>query len=366
MSNSKKKIIKQLREGTLTPDELKQNTDDLVKTAKDALDIDDTKAKDYVSGLVGEGDGVHEVNQEVMNDMIKQYGSKEAAEKVYYATANKQGRDPEDFHTENDERLPGTDPEVGEDKYAEYEALKQMLAADEEGTPQDVSEDGVLNEYGQSAKYDLRDENNIEEMLDGIVSILTKYMGTNSTNSASIGNDNRVIIYNLLDSGKIRETIERRLSPMNMHHGSSGREYWSNNKEAMTKHLNKYGVNDFVLKGDEDRNTPQQEQVTEEGEPTNNPVKLKADVSKLMSKLDISSIAPYLQKIDNPTEQAEVIAQFAEKIGVPKAKLSSVISQLKMAAESTLPTMSKDKLVETVVGKNSRKVIKTIKVKDIK
>lgn len=93
---------------------------------------------------------------------------------------------------------------------------------------------------------------------------------------------------------------------------------------------------------------------------TNDPVKLKNDVARLMSKLDMSSIEPYLAKIDNPTEQAEVIAQFAERIGVPKGKLSSVISQLKMVAEDI--KMTKGKLIETVTGK---KVIRTIKVKDI-
>lgn len=103
--------------------------------------------------------------------------------------------------------------------------------------------------------------------------------------------------------------------------------------------------------------------MNEEGGESNDPVKLKADVEKLMAKLDISSIAPYLAKIDNPVEQAEVIGQFAEKIGVPKAKLSTVVAQLKTVAESVRPKMTKNQLVEAVTG---RKVIKTIKVKDIK
>jgi hypothetical protein len=101
----------------------------------------------------------------------------------------------------------------------------------------------------------------------------------------------------------------------------------------------------------------------ESGEQTNDPVKLKNDVAKLMSKLDISSIAPYLAKIDNAVEQAEVIGQFAEKIGVPKAKLSMVVSQLRTVAENVEIKMTKNKLVETVTG---RKIVKTIKVKDIK
>ncbi len=191
-------------EGTVSPDELKKNTDDLVKTAKDALDLqDDSAAKDYVSGFIGED-----------NDVV----GIEA----------------------------GMNPEVGVDKYAEYKTLMTQLAAEE-------------------------------------------------------------------------------------------------------------GEQEHPLK-EEDGMNPK------EGE-TNNPVKLKADVEKLMAKLDISSIAPYLAKIDNPVEQAEVIGQFAEKIGVPKSKLSMVVAQLKIVAESNPPKMTKNQLVEAVTGRN---VIKTIKVKDIK
>ena len=80
----------------------------------------------------------------------------------------------------------------------------------------------------------------------------------------------------------------------------------------------------------------------------------------------MAAIAPYLTRIDNPAEQAEVIAQFAEKIGVPKQKLAGVVSQLRTVAESKRPTMTKDKLIETVTGKKKPRVIKTVKVKDNK
>lgn len=334
MENSKRtmKIIKglnTLKEGVVEPEQLEKNIDDLVVTTKDALDVDDEQAKDFVSGVVGEAENetgfnpvvqyhsdrtdetpfmingtkwnyvnaiypdgrkdiavyryghdlaydykwfmdnvvgrlknagdVSEVNQEVMNDMIKQYGSKEAAEKVYYATANKQDRDPENFEMkENGEDYEsvgrgvqhGIDPEVGADEYEEYRKLKDMLVKGE---------------------------------LEGDTQI------------------------------------------------------------------------------DED----------------NNPVKLKSDVAKVMAKLDMSSISPYLEKIDNPVEQAEMIAQFAEKIGVPKQRLSAVVGQLKILAKQDQgidqdaeqqieAKMSKDKLIEAVVGKKGKKVIKTVKVKDIK
>ena len=201
---SKKKIVNKLREGTVTPEQLKKNTDALVKTAKDSLDLqDDSAAKDYVSGFIGEDE--HAVGRGIES---------------------------------------GMNPEVEADKYEEYRTLMAQLAAEEGG------------------------EQPVKEI------------------------DNQ-----------------------------------------------------------------------ESGEQTNDPVKLKNDVAKLMSKLDISSIAPYLAKIDNAVEQAEVIGQFAEKIGVPKAKLSMVVSQLRTVAENVEIKMTKNKLVETVTG---RKIVKTIKVKDIK
>jgi len=185
-------------------------------------------------------------NKEVLNKFIKQYG-KEKGKQIYYATANKQDRNPETFKNEGEHDSvgrgieAGMNPEVEADKYEEYRQLMQQLASEEDEQP--VKEVSV---------------------------------------------------------------------------------------EPTTK-------------------------------PTNDPVKLKTDVAKLIEKLDMSSIAPYLDKIDNPTEQAEIIAQFAEKIGVPKGKLASVISQLKTVAENT--KMTKDELIESVTG---RKIIKTIKVKDIK
>lgn len=233
-----------IEEGVVKPDELEKNIDNLVSTAKDSLDIDDTQAKDFVSGLVGEGNVV-EVNDEVLQNFVKQYGA-EKGKQIYYATANKQDRNPETFNVdetgEDWERAGreveyGINPEAGEDEYEEYRKLKDML-----------------------------------------------------------------------------------------------------------------------IRGDDET------QIDED----NDPVKLKADVAKLMDKLDISSIAPYLQKIDNPVEQAEVIGQFAEKIGVPKAKLSAVVGQLKQVAENKDPKMTKQKLIETVTGKKGKQVIRTVKVKDIK
>lgn len=247
MANSKTKIINGLRklnEAVVEPDELEQSISDLVVTAKDELDIDDTEAKDFVSGIVGEGNVV-EVNDEVLQNFVKQYGEKKGKQ-IYYATANKQNRDPENFEVEE-----GNKQGSG---YEEYQELLNKLVNDGKG------EDGQIEE----------------------------------------GND---------------------------------------------------------------------------------PDKLKRDVAIVMDKLDMSSIAPYIKKIDNPVEQAEMIGQFAEKIGVPRTKLSAVISRLRLLSKdaehdedvqqqhSVNPLeakMTKGKLIETVKGDKVKKVIKTVKVKDIK
>lgn len=240
----------------------------------------------FMDNIVGRGKNttssqIGEVNKEVMDKFIKQYGE-EKGKQVYYATANKQDRDEKTFKvSENGDDVASRgieygsqEPEVGADKYEEYRKLMQQMAAE------DNEESGAL--------------------------------------------PNKDNPYHKDNRGKSRFS----------HKG---------------------------LEEADDAVAPEQ---------TNDPVKLKADVAKLMSKLDMSTIAPYLAKIDNPTEQAEVIAQFAERIGVPKNKLGSVISQLRTVAEAKI---TKDKLIETVNStqvenkvNSNRKIIKTIKVKNIK
>lgn len=264
MENLKKKIINKLHESD-EKNAMKKVFDTRLKDAEDIVktslgsDTPPEEVKDIAARLATESVETNEVNQEVLNKFIKQYGE-EKGKQIYYATANKQDRSPETFKNEGEHDSigrgieVGMNPEVEADKYEEYRQLMAQLAA-EEGGEQPVKEDDTI--------------------------------------------------------------------------------------------------------------APQQ---------TNDPVKLKTDVTKLMSKLDMSSIAPYLEKIDNPTEQAEVIAQFAEKIGVPRTKLNSVITQLKTVAENNT---SKNGLIETVGGKKitknelvetitGRKIIKTIKVKNIK
>lgn len=84
---------------------LKSITGDDESAKQIAADI----ASDSIKQAYNAGDDLNEYNKEVMSKMKGQYGDK-VGEKVYYATANKQDRNPETFETNED-----VDPGTGED-----------------------------------------------------------------------------------------------------------------------------------------------------------------------------------------------------------------------------------------------------------
>lgn len=85
------------------------------------------------------------------------------------------------------------------------------------------------------------------------------------------------------------------------------------------------------------------------------PNKLEADVTKLID-LIISKFSTSLAKINNPKEQSQFITRIAQEIGVPLSNLQSIVNQgINESKEST-------KTIEST----ERKIIRTIKVKDIK
>lgn len=131
MSNLRNKIKTRIAEATynFNPDEVS------IDKVVDKLDQDD------VVKLTNE-DNVDEVNQEVLDKFIKQYG-KEQGEKIYYATANKQDRDPDTFHTENEDMEGmemGFNPASGEEM--SWDDL--MAAADNGELP--ISKDDLMGE----------------------------------------------------------------------------------------------------------------------------------------------------------------------------------------------------------------------------
>jgi hypothetical protein len=99
--------------------------------------------------------------------------------------------------------------------------------------------------------------------------------------------------------------------------------------------------------------------------------KLQADVKKL-SKLIQNKFSVALSKLDKPIEQVQFLQSMANEIGVPLNKLSTLLASFKDIAKDGADTtpalaeskkMTKNQLLESLRG---RKVIKTIKAKDIK
>lgn len=107
--------------------------------------------------------------------------------------------------------------------------------------------------------------------------------------------------------------------------------------------------------GDEEFNQTESE-LTEDDTTQVNPDKLQADVQKFMDKLNLGQFDAILAKIDKPAEQAEIIAAFAERIGVPRAKLPEVLQSLRsVATESVRPKMKKSALINEVLKINKKK-----------
>ncbi len=102
------------------------------------------------------------------------------------------------------------------------------------------------------------------------------------------------------------------------------------------------------------------------GEESDEEMNIKA--KKLMDMIIKRIPSNVISTITTPIAQREVIAAFAEMIGVPRNGLSTLISGLKDMSKQEVPVaeskvITKDELMESM---NPKKVIKTIKVKDIK
>jgi hypothetical protein len=82
---------------------------------------------------------------------------------------------------------------------------------------------------------------------------------------------------------------------------------------------------------------------------------LRQDVAKFIDKLNLSQFENIIAKIDKPQEKAEIIAAFAEKIGVPRAKLGSVISTIRSLGENK-SIIRKDDLIESVKKSNDEQI----------
>ena len=103
--------------------------------------------------------------------------------------------------------------------------------------------------------------------------------------------------------------------------------------------------------------------------------KLQSDVKKLANLIK-TKFSTYLSKLDKPIEQAQFLTAMAAEIGVPLNKLNTIITSYKDIAQdggldkvstagitAERKILTKNKLIESL---KSKKVIKTIKIKDIK
>lgn len=117
------------------------------------------------------------------------------------------------------------------------------------------------------------------------------------------------------------------------------------------------------------RKTDTLNEITPTGQETDDEMNVKA--KKLMDMISKRIPETIIKTISTPIAQREVIAAFAELIGVPRNGLSSLISGLKdisKMADSQQAIAEKKIITKKQLEENLRapKVIKTIKVKDIK
>ena len=81
---------------------------------------------------------------------------------------------------------------------------------------------------------------------------------------------------------------------------------------------------------------------------------------------DNTSVQNAIKTIKTPDAKKEVIAAFAELIGVPRSGLTNLVGQIKSISKEPVGesvVITKNQLLESIKPKT---VIKTIKVKDIK
>lgn len=120
------------------------------------------------------------------------------------------------------------------------------------------------------------------------------------------------------------------------------------------------------------KDTSLTEEVPADGTEGTDVTKLQSDVKKLTTMIK-NKFSVYLSKLDKPVEQAQFLTAMAAEIGVPLNKLSTIVNSYKDIAKSEAPAPASAPVNETkIFTKNSfqesikPKVIKTLKVKDIK
>lgn len=127
---------------------------------------------------------------------------------------------------------------LAEQRYLETKGIAESFHQPD-GTPIGVDSNHMpITEYGQSNKFDLRQDEN----MDTLISMILSYLGKEKTNNAAIANDNKVILYNELMNRLMQ------MSPAsNLNNGENGSEVYTNNPKEMANYLTKHGMSNFVL-----------------------------------------------------------------------------------------------------------------------
>jgi len=96
--------------------------------------------------------------------------------------------------------------------------------------------------------YDLNNPDNLENFYRKAAEAWTVYCGQ-SANDAGVANDNRVLLYNLVESGEFAEKMNQIWSPNGLNVNKDGSDYYTNNPEDMEAHLEKMGYSkgDYTL-----------------------------------------------------------------------------------------------------------------------
>ena len=95
---------------------------------------------------------------------------------------------------------------------------------------------------------------------------------------------------------------------------------------------------------------------------------LRKDVQRFMDKLNLSQFEKILDKINTPIKQAELIAAFAERVGVPRNKLNIIVKQIKDigSEQQNENKITKKSLIENIINEKKEKLSnKYKKVQDL-
>lgn len=155
-----------------------------------------------------------------------------------------------------------------------YDSQAMLNEGKDTGNPFDLNNSSNLANVHDKLDKNLKElQDYREKYYDKIIDVWTYYCGQRS-NDAGVSNDNRAILYSLLESGefdnnmvddnmasqvlgKIKEKINQMWSPNGLHQDKNGTDFYTNNPEDMEAHLQKMGYSkgDYTLSpGDASRN----------------------------------------------------------------------------------------------------------------